>query len=179
MNPIDRIKSPLKLQDTMANGRVCEWQALAQVCDAIDAVVYLTVGNDERMGALAIEHNYKKIDSICVADTSEENLALIKSFHDLSPGRALYYVNDRNKMDTLKALVDIIPVGSVLGVHDWGTDKMTIAGTYTEVPEKRLGFIYSAGFEVFKPIASWVAKHKCTQKFWLRTNIYGGYYNAL
>lgn len=168
MQPHERIKHPLKLQDTMGNGRVCEWQTLAKVAEQIEAVAYCSIGADEGMGSLAIKENYHAMPHLIVTDASEDSLMLIQAFCDLNPGRMLFYVNDRQKLDSLKALSKLVRSGSVIGVHDWGIDKMTIAGTYTEIPESRCGFLYNADFEVYAGAKDWITRNKCVQKFWVK-----------
>jgi hypothetical protein len=85
---------------------------------------------------------------------------IIKDFIDkmYNPTPILYYTDNGKKLAEMGELLRYLRPLDLLGCHDYGT----------EVPEKECYFLYDNGLELYAPYESWVKKHGCWQRFWIK-----------
>lgn len=183
------------LQTSLGMMRVAELQALVQVAKLINACGYVSMGSgrgydfhtfkafDFKIPALGFdiveaypESLYESVQVHCepifVNDkflSFTESVAIkIENFVTDKTGPVLFYTDNGRKLQELKLLLPYLKTGDVIGTHDWGEERLTRVGTYTEVPEASMGFMYDAGLEHYQEIDPWLETHRCIQKFWIK-----------
>lgn len=82
----------------------------------------------------------------------------LRIFEFLGQAPSFLYCDDGNKPREIQVYAPVLPPGSVLGVHDWGT----------EISEKDVSFLADLSFHPIDDINCLSTELHTLQQFWVR-----------